>query len=275
MTQRIILLKIILNLLKLPLDHLVLSATIKQVYTGYFWAKMVSRINTLSIQKKEILKIAEKLRKDNQQISMSLIKEFAKTNNVNIEKINYGTIVKTIKENGFEFISIFDKNKFAERRIEMAMLTRQGWTLQKIADKYGITKQAVSLLLKKAASKDGQIVVKMKKSNNKIEKNVIFVRRCKENINTCGICGKKFDGKRKTCGKDCLKKLHESKVGGDWSRVEKINLTCSYCSKEFSRTKYIHKVVSTTKGNADNNYCSRVCYHKSREGLVQGSIFGN
>jgi hypothetical protein len=236
---------------------------------------MMSMINSLAAEKKEIIKIAENLRKDNQQISISAIKEYAKAHDVNIEKIRYGTIVKTIKENGFEFSIIFDKNKFAERRIEMAILTQQGWTLQKIADKYGITKQAVSLLLKKAAAKDGQIVVKLKKSNNQIEKNVIFVRRAKRNTNICGICGKKFDGKRKTCGLDCLKKLHENKVGGEWSRVEKVNLTCGYCSNEFSRTKYLHRIVSKTKGNSDNNYCSRVCYHKSRESLVQGSTFGN
>lgn len=221
--------------------------------------------------KQTIAKIAESLNKDNKKISMSSIREFAKKNNLNINKINYGSVVDVVQKSGYDFDKSYDKEKICEKRIEMARLTHQGWTLQKIADKFGVTRQAVSLSLKKAAAVDNQIVVKSKRSRSDLnEKNVIFIRRAKKINNTCKNCGKVFSTEKqgkKTCSQECLNNL---KVGGVWSRIEKIELQCSHCSSKFFRTKHLQKVTEKTKGNSLNNYCSRKCYHESRKNPVQG-----
>lgn len=243
--------------------------------TMNFMDAFVARDSRMSNTKK-IIQIAEDLKKDNKEISISSFKQCAKDNEIDIKNLNYGTIVKTLEKRGYEFNKVFDKNKFSQRRIEMALLTHQGWTLQKIADKYGITKQAVSLLLKKAAAEDNQIVVKSKRTrSDPHEKNVIFIKRSRKPKNICKICSKEFYGKNKTCSSKCLRKLNDEKIGGEWSRIEKIELECSYCSNKFQRTKYIQKVTEKAKGHNINNYCSRECYHKSRKNPVQGVLSGN
>lgn len=230
--------------------------------------------NNMNDYKKSVIIIAESLKKNNEKISMETFRKCAQNNNIEINDICYGTIVKTLKSNGYEFNKIFDKSKFAKRREEMALLTHQGWTLQMIANKYGITRQAVSLLLKKAAS-EGQIVVKSKRTrSDPEEKNVIYIRR-KKTKTQCVICGKTHYGKNKTCSAACLRKLNDKKIGGEWSRVETVELTCSYCNKKFTRTKHLQKVTEIAKRNSNKNYCSRSCYHKSREIPVQGVLLGS
>jgi hypothetical protein len=200
----------------------------------------------------------------------------AKEKNINIDNMTYPFIVKTLESNYYKFTKVFDRSKFAERRIEMAELTRKGWTLQMIGDKYGITRQAVHLLLKKAALEDNQVVVKSKtKRSDSNEKNVVFVKRVRNKINKCEICGSDFFSKikRKTCSKECFCKLNEKRSGGEWSRIEKVDLVCSCCGKNFQRTKYLHKIVTISKGNSTNNYCSRYCYHNKNKNVpVQGVL---
>lgn len=222
-----------------------------------------------TIETAKIIVIAEELKSKNAEISISAIKEVAKQKNMDLS-MNYFSIKKTLKENDYEFVKIFDKSKFAQRRIEMADLTRKGWTLQMIGDKYGITRQAVSLLLKKAASEDNQIVVKARtKRSNLNEKNVVLVRRVKKEKFSCENCGKEFYSKtkRKNCSRECFKKSIEKRTGGEWSRIEKVDLVCNCCGKSFQRTKYLHKVVSISKGNSTNNYCSRECYYNKNRNL--------
>ena len=62
--------------------------------------------------------------------------------------------------------------------------------MQMIAKKYGITRQAVSLLLKKASSQDNQIVVKGRQKNNE-GVNCVLVKRRKnlEKSRICEGCG--------------------------------------------------------------------------------------
>lgn len=216
----------------------------------------------------KITRIAGELLKDNKEISMENIRNFAKEKSVDIENISYATIVRTLEANNFEYKKTFDKDKFSQRRIEMAALTREGWTLQMIADKYGITRQAVSLLLKKAAAEDGQIVVKSKtKRSDPNEKNVVLVKRVKKSLFVCEQCGKEFysKAKKKNCSKKCYEKSIEDRSGGEWSRKEFVTLTCKTCGKSFERSNYLNRITSIKKGNSENNYCSRNCYHNKNK----------
>lgn len=224
-----------------------------------------------TISTAKLIVIAEELKNNSREISIATLKQKAKEKNINIDNITYPEIVKILKQNNYDFCKVFDRNKFAQRRIEMAQLTREGWTLQMIGDKYGITRQAVSLLLKKAASDDNQIVVKARTKKSNPEKNVVFVKRIKGEHKKCSACGKEFfsKNKRKTCSKGCFTKLM---MGGDWSRLEMVDLVCSNCGKTFQRSKYMHKITTISKGNSKNNYCSRDCYHsKNKQALVQGN----
>ena len=111
------------------------------------------------------------------------------------------------------------REDFAQRRMEMAKLTREGWNLQMIAEKYNITRQAVSLLLKKAAS-EGHVVVKSKKKNIKDEKNVVLVRRIRKEKRFCEQCGKEFfSNTKKTVAGLVLK--NQSKIEVAASGAEK------------------------------------------------------
>jgi hypothetical protein len=150
-----------------------------------------------------------------------------------------------------------------QRRSDMAALTRKGWTVTKIAEKYGVTKQAVSLLLKKAAN-EGEIVVKTKSHFNKNEenKNVILVNRKRYKI--CKICNKKYEKfknstSKKTCSEKCQKELRIRKRGGKWSRYEFVNLTCYGCKKSFKRSNYIQSITAKRR-KSNRHYCSHQCY---------------
>jgi hypothetical protein len=153
---------------------------------------------------------------------------------------------------------------FLERRVEFALLTRQGWSMSKIAEKYNISRQAVSLSLKKAVI-EGEVVYKCKACKNDTT-NYIIIRRKKPSA--CCECGKEFfvaNKKTKTCSPECLKKLREKTLyGGEWSRAEFIELDCKGCGQSFKRSKYIFSVTSKCKKNKDHNYCSRKCYHHSK-----------
>lgn len=167
----------------------------------------------------------------------------------------------------------YTKEEAFTRRKEMALLTQKGWTLVKIAKKYGITRQAVSQLLQKAA-KDGQRVVLRKrgKFTNKDYEYLPFSKKIFEN--ECVICNKKFSAKQaksKTCSSNCRGKLlHKILLtvkgkSGDWSRYKKITLTCKGCGKSFERTNYLNSITkkSSSKGSKKNNFCSRECYRES------------
>lgn len=215
----------------------------------------------------KISRIAGELAKDGKEISMENIRGFAKEKLIDIENINYATIVKILEANNFELKKVFNKDKFAERRMEMAALTHEGWTLQMIADKYGITRQAVSLLLKKAAA-EGQIVVKSKtKKSDPNEKNVVLVKRIKKSLFVCEQCGQEFYSKtkKKNCSKKCHQKSIEDRSGGEWSRKEFITLTCGTCGKNFERSNYLNRITMIKKGNSTNNYCGRDCYHNKNK----------
>lgn len=172
-----------------------------------------------------------------------------------------------------EVPSFSQKEIFAQRRAEIAKLTREGWNLQMIADKYNISRQAVSLLLKKAAS-EGHIVVKSKRVNSDAnEKNVVLVRRVRKlDPKICEQCGKEFFHRthKKNCSAECLEKSILKRSGGKWSRKEFVELRCLTCNKIFKRTKYLHQITIKKKENDTNNYCSRICYHTSRTNPVQG-----
>lgn len=170
----------------------------------------------------------------------------------------------------------YTKEKILQRRKEMALLTQQGYTVSKIAEKYGITRQAVSQLLQKAAL-DGHKVV-LRKCGSRLNKNKNYEYRptLKEVgfVNKCIICENSFSSKlktTKTCGDSCKrlllhKKLLEAKgTLGNWSRYENVQLTCYNCGKAFERSKYRDSISKLGCGTK-NSYCSRNCYHeKSRK----------
>jgi hypothetical protein len=227
-------------------------------------------------KRKEILETAKFILSANEKVDVDAIYLILASKNIKVSKIYIRQVLcwsdkKKKKEK--QIIEVKNQRfEFAKRREDMAKLTREGWTLQMIAEKYDITRQAVSLLLKKAAS-EGHIVVKSKKSNMKLEENVVLVKRKKKNLKFCEQCGKEFypDNNRKNCSKKCFEKSIEKRSGGEWSRKEFINLTCLTCGKQFKRTKYLHQITMKKKESGDNNYCSRFCYHnknKSSAGLL-------
>jgi predicted DNA-binding protein YlxM (UPF0122 family) len=238
-------------------------------------------------KRREIFETAKFIVSKNEKVSVNAVYLILASKNIKVSKTYIGQVLcwSDTQESLSRKIQIIGQRtkkeiietknqrfEFAKRREEMAKLTREGWTLQMIAEKYNITRQAVSLLLKKAAS-EGHIVVKSKKSNMKLEENVVLVKRKKKNIKLCEQCGKEFypDNNRKNCSKKCFEKSIEKRSGGEWSRKEFVNLTCLTCGKQFKRTKYLHQITMKRKESGDNNYCSRFCYHnknKSSAGLL-------
>ena len=99
-------------------------------------------------------------------------------------------------------------NIWKKRRVEFAALTRQGMSMTCIAKMHGITKQAVSLVLKKATA-DGEIVFKNRKNKNDNPNYIVKISR-KYVTKKCKECQKDFlatpSNKRKTCSEDCLQK---------------------------------------------------------------------
>ena len=208
--------------------------------------------------KKNLLSIAENLKNNNIEITMLSIKNFAKDNNIDVANIKFGTTYSLLKKYGYSFKKGNDRS--VERRMEMAKLTHQGLTLQQIGDKYGITRQAVSLVLQKAA-KEGAIVLKSKGTNKNPEKNVIIISRSIAKFFDCIVCGKNFKSKttKKTCSKLCFDKLIQNRTGGKWSRYETVELNCATCNKNFKRTKYLFQITTKNK-KGSKYYCSRKCY---------------
>jgi len=162
------------------------------------------------------------------------------------------------------------KEEILQRRKDMALLTQQGYSIPKIAVKYGISRQAVSQCLQKAA-KDGHKVV-LRKCGSHINKDYEYRPSVKEILhkNSCVICGKAFETRFKTtrtCGGECRKKLlHKSIIEakgslGKWSRYESVTLTCHNCGKSFERSNYRDSISKLGCGTK-NSYCSRDCYYE-------------
>lgn len=149
---------------------------------------------------------------------------------------------------------------FLKRRSEFAAMTRDGYSMGQIAKKYNISRQAVSLALKKAA-KEGQVVHKSKSGPNDNKNYIIISRKKPPTEKVCIECGKTFLGEkiRKTCSKECLLKNKQKTYGGEWSRVLMLDLVCKGCGKEFKRTRYLNKITELKK-KTKNHYCSRSCY---------------
>lgn len=238
-------------------------------------------------KRKEIENAANFVRSMNEQVDIDAIYLLLASKNISVSKTYIQQVLcwhkkkkkkdkKIINSEKFNFVEVpglSQREIFAQRRMEMAKLTREGWTLQMIADKYEITRQAVSLLLKKAAS-EGHVVVKSKRVNSDpTEKNVVLVRRIRKlEPKICEQCGKEFfnSTQKKNCSPECFEKSVLKRSGGDWSRKEFLELRCLTCNKIFKRTKYLHQITMKKKDNANNNYCSRNCYHISRTNPVQG-----
>ena len=163
-----------------------------------------------------------------------------------------------------------NNKKFAERRKEIAELTQQGLSVKEIAAKYGISRQAVSSILRKAA-KEGNIVVLSKRVNCDNLPNIIVKKKEQKTV-ACIVCGNTFfskKGKTKTCGTECrnkyCSKIKTSKEGaGLWSRHTFVTLTCNKCGKEFQRSNYINSVISVKAKEDSKKYCSRKCYEERK-----------
>jgi len=163
-----------------------------------------------------------------------------------------------------------NNKKFAERRKEIAELTQQGLSAKEIAAKYGISKQAVSLILRKAA-KDGSVVVLSRRINCDNLPNII-VKKKEQKTAVCVTCGNIFPkkGETKTCDIECRKKyvskLRTSEEGtGLWSRYKFVTLTCNNCGKEFQRSNYLNSIASVKAKEVSKKYCSRKCYEERKQ----------
>jgi hypothetical protein len=231
-------------------------------------------------KRKEILETAKFILSLEERVDIDAVRLILAHKNISVSKGYIQQVLccnkkKEIDKNElFRESAVFSQKEiFAQRRAEIAKLTREGWNLQMIADKYEISRQAVSLLLKKAAL-EGHVVVKSKRINSDAnEKNVVLVRRVrKRDPKICEQCGKEFfhATHKKNCSAECLEKSILKRSGGKWSRKEFVELRCLTCDKVFKRTKYLHQITMKKKENDTNNYCSRSCYHISRTNPVQG-----
>ena len=152
---------------------------------------------------------------------------------------------------------------FLERRKEMARLSREGWTLAKIGEKFGITRQAVSQHLKKAAKEGNVVELNFYGCSSNRDSN-IFYRPKKQPVYQCVICSKRYTGqKRKTCGSECLSQLMRKRtaINGKWSRYAHQSLVCAFCKKNFERSNYLSAIAEAS--GCENTYCSRRCFHNS------------
>ena len=172
------------------------------------------------------------------------------------------------------------KQEIINRRKEMAELTQQGWTVTKIAEKYGISKQAVSQLLQKSA-RDGNTVVLVRYKKTSAPKPNYIYADTPLNVNVCVVCSKQFKSKsknKKTCSKTCTGLLlHKSiliskGLNGDWSRYDKVKLKCNLCEKEFERTKYQNSMAKRVAKATKHDYCSRACFHASTRSDLSHTI---
>lgn len=164
---------------------------------------------------------------------------------------------------------------FLKRRSEFAAMTREGYSMCEIAKKYNITRQAVSLALQKAV-KEGHTVHKSRAGISDSSNYVIISRKKPPKEVVCSECNKKFltDKNHKTCSKECRNKAKEKTYGGEWSRVEFLDLICKGCGKSFKRSKYLQKINETKKKSA-NHYCSRNCYCNTKRLALKFNISKN
>jgi hypothetical protein len=159
--------------------------------------------------------------------------------------------------------------EFVERRIEMAALSREGWSLSEIGSKYGITRQAVSLQLKKAAEEGRTVSLRHHGTPSPERQKIIEYRPSVKKTYHCLVCRKVCpDGRKKTCGKKCHRK-HFAKLYKEkdlqWSRQIFVNLKCHNCGKNFNRTRYLDSI--SQHSGCVNHYCGRKCY-ESRGSLL-------
>lgn len=163
--------------------------------------------------------------------------------------------------------------KNIEKIKEIAKLTTLGYNIQHIAEKYNISRQRVSQILRKAIDNGMTVVIRKNAKTEKLYKdikNVILVTKTNvESLLTrkCKCCQKEFTvkknvSKRKTCSEECFVKSRRS--GGEWSRHEFVELKCKGCGKEFKRSKYIQS-IGNKKRTTNNFYCSRDCYTENNK----------
>lgn len=137
---------------------------------------------------------------------------------------------------------------YRQRRIAMANMTSNGYTLEMIAKIYNITKQAVSEQLKVARS-EGCVVTKISKKKAKL----------------CKVCGTTYNNDRKYCSDECMNGSRVAKIkqrGAKWSKHCILDLKCHVCGKDFKRSNYLQSLstVQIRDPNAKKDYCSRECY---------------
>ena len=161
--------------------------------------------------------------------------------------------------------------EFKQRRIEMARLTQEGWTLQKIADKYGVSKQAISQALQKAAINGYQITL----NNRGVVKpraNYTYLTPPKSQLCNCAICNAEFianityrnEKPKQTCSKECYRKLRSKLAdkSGIYSKSTLVDMICDNCGKHYQKPQ--HQVTVAILGGCEHTYCSRNCYHTSK-----------
>lgn len=138
--------------------------------------------------------------------------------------------------------------KYDNRIKEIALLTIQGFTQTKIAQKLGITKQRVGQLVDKAVRAGFPVV------RRQIRKN------------TCATCGVQYAGKNKFCSKNC-RSMAPRDFGGPSSQIEMKIMVCDGCGTKFSRTRrliYIGKKVGEKTGKIlKRTFCTQECYLKN------------
>jgi len=164
------------------------------------------------------------------------------------------------------------KNIHSVIRKQMAELTQQGLDLKEIAKKFGITRQAVSQKLRKAA-KEGHTVVLSRLRNCDSLPNIVCREKPEKPKKVCVFCGEEFfksaKSRSKTCSKECFAK-HCSKVrceltGGNWSRHNFFTLKCVNCKEDFQRSKSLESIVAKTRKIEGNKFCSRKCFQEHRK----------
>ena len=164
------------------------------------------------------------------------------------------------------------KNIHSVIRKQMAELTQQGLDLKEIAKKFGITRQAVSQKLRKAA-KEGHTVVLSRLRNCDSLPNIVCREKPEKPKKVCVFCGEEFfksaKSRSKTCSKECFakhcSKVHCELTGGNWSRHNFFTLKCVNCKEDFQRSKSLESIVAKTRKIEGNKFCSRKCFQEHRK----------
>lgn len=138
--------------------------------------------------------------------------------------------------------------KYDYRIKQIALMTMQGLTQTKIAEKMGITKQRVGQLLDKA------------------ERAGFAVTRRQVKRRTCAFCGVEYLGINKFCSEKC-RNMQPRKFGGPSSSIQVQIMVCSGCGTKFSRTNrltYIGmKIAEKTGKSLKRAFCTKDCYFKN------------